>query len=160
MNFNSHKQKLIDSIEIALGKSKGEIIQGFKPILSSAKGLFNSSQYDFWLVQLGTIPIDEIPMTYYGLESAQRSLGRLENYNRNELESAISYICEVLFTYSNEEDMCELQSDYHYYYYIPEKRVFKESTLGMTDLNVQNVNSDDIRIAKVSELTFNPERLY
>ena len=160
MNFNSHKQKLIDSIKITLGKPKGEIIQGFKPILSSAKDLFNSNQYDFWLVQLGTIPIDEIPMTFYGLESAQRSLGRLENYTRNELESAISNICEQLFTYSNEEDMCDFQSDNHYYYYMPGKRVFKESTLGMTNLNVQNVNRDDIRIAKVSELAFNPERFY
>ena len=160
MNFNSHKQKLIDSIKITLSKPKREIIQEFKPILSRAKELFNTNHYDFWLIQLGTIPINEIPMTFYGLESVQRSLKCLETHTRNELESAISYICEELFTYSNEDDICELQSDYHYYYYIPEKKVFKKSTLGMTNLNVQNVNRDDIRIAMVSELTIKPERLF
>jgi hypothetical protein len=159
MNFITHKQRLIDSIKIILVKPKADIIQGIKPILTNAKNLFKSKQYDFWLKQLGTIPIEEIPITHYGLDAAKRSLKNTDNLTRNSLDSTIIYICEKLFSYCSEEDMCAMQSDYHYYYYIPESRVFKVSTLGMSDLNIPNVRMDEIRIAKISELNINREEL-
>jgi hypothetical protein len=131
-----------------------------KPILSKAKNLFHSTLYDFWLGQIGNIPVEEIPMTYFGLNNAKLSLKYFEKYDRNDLEFAISNLCEMIFTYCSDEEICELQSDYHFYYYIPESRVFKESTLGMSNLRILNIERSGIRIAMISELSINQKELY
>ena len=48
--------------------------------------------------------------------------------------------------------MCEMQSDYHYYFHIPTRTLFKESELGNVMPNVEVGNRTEIRIAWVSEV--------
>ncbi|WP_156114048.1 hypothetical protein [Myxosarcina sp. GI1] len=55
--------------------------------------------------------------------------------------------------------MDDIQYSYHYYYYIPQSKVFKESALGNSNLDAENVKASDIRIAKISELNINPCQL-
>jgi hypothetical protein len=56
------------------------------------------------------------------------------------------------FTYSNNDDLCPFQTEYHYYFYLPEQKVFKKSGMGDSDLQHENILIADIRIAKISEL--------
>jgi hypothetical protein len=74
MNFNTHKQQIIDAIEIALTKEKAEIVARFKIILGKCNTLFKTTDYTFWLKQLNSISYDEIPITKHGLENTKRSL--------------------------------------------------------------------------------------
>ena len=84
-----------------------------------------------------------------------RSLKFLSNCDRHSFNSKILDICEQLFTYSDSENLCPFQTEYHYYVHIPSNRVFKESEMGDSDLEHENISSSDIRIAKVSELKIN-----
>lgn len=43
-------------------------------------------------------------------------------------------------------------TEYHYYFYLPEQKVFKESAMGYTTLEYSQVSIADIRIAKISEI--------
>ena len=153
MNFRTHKQQIIDSIEIALTKrNRVDIIERFKIILSKCKSLLKSDRFDFWLYQLGSIPDREIPLTKFGLEEASRLLPSLITLDRNKFGNSILDICENLFTYYNAEELCPFQTEYHYYFYLPKQKIFKESKMGHTNLEEQNVNSSEIRIAKISEI--------
>ena len=152
MNFGTHKQQIIDSIEIAITKDKTNLIERFKLILNRASSLLKSEKFYFWLQQLGTIPSEEIPITKFGLDNARRSLAFLRGADRHSLESSIANICEQLFTYSNEDDLCLLQCEYHHYFYLPEHRVFKESGMGYSDLDMDMVAIADIRLAMISEV--------
>ena len=155
MNFATHKQQIIDSIKIALSKDKKELIERFKIILNKSSSLLKSRRFDFWLQQLGTIPSDEIPITKFGLNNACRSIEFLQNSSRNSLESGVLNICEQLFTYSNGDDLCPFQCEYHYYIYLPEHRLFKESGMGHSDLDRKQISISEMRIAKISELQAN-----
>lgn len=152
MNFNTHKQQVIDLIEIALTKDKEDLIERFKIILNKSSSLLKSSKFDFWLVQLGSIPSNEIPITKLGLYEALHSVSNLQNLDRNSFESGILSICEELFTYSNDEDFCPLQTKYSYYFYLPANKVFKESRMGDCNLEEQKISFSDVRIAKISEI--------
>ena len=151
MKFNSHKVKLIESLQIALSKDKEEIIGDFKQILWNSNNLFKTDKFDFWLKQIGAIKTDEIPMTKYGLSEVRRR-NVTGDIDRTGLINLIENTCEKLFTYSNEDDCCSMQSDYYYYFHIPTNKVFKESELGASDLDAEVSNRNEIRIAKVSEL--------
>ncbi len=152
MNFSSHKNHVADLIEIALTKNKQDLVARFKIILNKCSGLFKSEDFNFWLKQIGSMPCDEIPITKFGLQEASLSLKDLRDLNRHSFKSRVLFICEQLFTYSNQDDLCSLQTAYHYYFYFPEQRIFKESEMGDCDLAVEKFSRDQIRIAKMSEL--------
>lgn len=150
MNFGTHKQQIVDSIEIALTKEKADLIERFKIILNKCSSLLKSKRFYFWLQQLDTIPSDEIPLTKFGLDNARRSVAFL-NGDRHNLESGVASICEQLFTYSSEDDLCPLQCEYHYYFYLTENKIFKESGMGYSDLD-KKVSISEIRIATISQI--------
>jgi len=155
MNFSTHKQQIVDSIEIALTKDKIDLIERFKLVLNQCRSLFKSTKFDFWLRQLGTIPHNEIPLTKFGLENAHRSAKHLPDCDRNSFENRVESICEQLFTYSHRDDLCLLQCEYHYYFYLREHKTFKESGMGYSDLDQERVSSSEIRIARISEIEAN-----
>lgn len=160
MNFSTHKNKLIKSIKNALVNDKVQIIYGFKEILKNANDLLKTNKFDFWIAQIDQIQPEEIPVTRYGLNESMRLWSESQDIDRNSLKNLIEYTCENLFTYCDENDLCPLQSEYHYYFHNTKGIVFKESELGMTDLpNNEKVDPSDIRIAKVSELTIDRAKL-
>jgi hypothetical protein len=152
MNFSTYKKELITSIENALNKSKHEMIRDFRLILGKSNSLFKTTKFDFWLKQIGEIAENEIPMTHYGLNEAKRTLDFALSADRNSLENMVNDICESLFSYCHEDDMCCMQADNHSYYHVPTGVVFKESTLGSSTLEADVSSKNDIRIAMVSEL--------
>ena len=153
MNFNTHKQQISDLIEVALTKTKVDLIERFKIILGRCRSLFNSEKYDFWLQQLGTISVKEIPITKHGLNEVLRSISFLYAQDRHSFNGTVLHICEQLFTYSKADDLCQFKTQYHYYFYLPDRKVFKESEMGDSDLaHREPISLCDIRIAKISEL--------
>ena len=152
MKFNSYKNKLIESISVALKKNKVGVINDFKAILSNATKLLKTNQYDFWLSQLGRYPAEEIPMTKYGFNSACSTFNNMGNIDRNKLASILSSLCLSLFTYSNENESCEMQSDFHFYYDLENGTLFKESELGVVVPADIQIEKGKLRIALKSEL--------
>jgi len=155
MNFSSHQNKLIESIEIALRKDKLGIIGDFKSILSQAKKLYKTDALDFWMTEIGSHSVAELAMTKYGHKVATSSIKHLKHANRNTVASSLSSICESLFTYCNDDDMCILQGDYHYYYSLDENTVYKHSELGIIEGLSNHDKESKCRVALKSELSVN-----
>ncbi len=159
MNFSTHIKNLVKVIEHALELNKSEMIDEFRTILKTANSLLKTDRFDFWLKQIDETNISEIPMTKFGLSEAKSHLPFDRKCSRTNLEGAIDFICESLFTYCNDDDMCSFQGDYHYYVHLPTGKVYKESVLGSCTLDETITSSSDIRIAKVSELDISPQEL-
>ena len=60
-------------------------------------------------------------MTKFGLQEAIYSLAHLHDLDRHSFKSIVLAICEQLFTYSNEDDLCAWQFAYYYYFCLPKK---------------------------------------
>ncbi|BBM00137.1 hypothetical protein [Microbulbifer sp. GL-2] len=159
MNFSSHQNNLISKIESALSKSKVGLVSDFKPILSQAKSLYKTDDFDFWLKTLGETEIDQLPMTNCGHKEAVGASKWLRKENKNRVKGTILYICESLFTYSHEDENCELQGIFHFYYSTSEKCIFKKSEMGILE-GVSEVEPGSYRIAKASELDIQVGELY
>ena len=151
MNFSSHQRKLIEDIDIALRKDSLGLINDFISILSTAATLYKTERFDIWRSELGRHQASEIPITKYGHSNACALLLSVETADKNLVCSKIYSICECLFTYSNKHEICEMQSDFHYYYDTEKSRVFKESELGIIDPDTK-FSIEGYRIALKSEL--------
>ena len=159
MNFSSHQNSLIEKIELALSKSKKAMVNDFKPILNQAKSLYKTNEFDFWLKTIGETESDELPVTNYGYSEALGSCKYLRKEDKNRVKSSILYICEALFTYSHEDENCELAGIYHFYYSVTDCCIFKESEMGMLE-GIESVQPDSFRIAYVSQLDIQESELY
>lgn len=159
MHFNTHQMKLIESIEITLSKSKNEIIGDFIEILQRANDIFKTDDFNFWLIQLEQTTNKEIPMTHYGISEAKRAILSMRSLNRVQLRFTINDICEMLFTYCDEDDMCDMQGNFYYYIDISSGIVFKESQFGTVVPKIAICSKSEIRIAKVSELIIEEGKL-
>lgn len=159
MNFSSHQNSLIEKIELALSKSKKAMINDFKPILNQAKSLYKTTEFDFWLKTIGETESGELPVTNYGHGEALGSCKYLRKEDKNRVKSSILYICEALFTYSHEDESCELAGIYHFYYSLTDCCIFKESEMGMLE-GIGSVQPDSFRIAYVSQLDIQESELY
>ena len=156
MNFSANKAKLLEDAALAIQKNKSALIADFKHLLSTASRSLPEHDFSFWIKQIEETELNEIPMTKYGLLEARRHLEKQQKLDRNELALLLLSLCEQLFTYSNSDDICELQSDYHYYFHMPTNTLYKESELGMQVPCIVIENSTEIRIARVSEI--NPDK--
>jgi len=160
MNFSSHKKKIIDAISEALSQNKVQLIEDFKLILPTARKLLSTSRFDFWLEQITQCSVDEIPTTIYGREQVVNRIDGMRHEDRHSLKHSIADCCEFLFTFCDENDLCDMQSEYHYYVCVPNNMVFKESKLGSCVPEISNEENSSIRIAMVSELEIQHEKLY
>ncbi len=159
MHFSTHQNNLIEQIHIALGKNKSGLIQDFKLILNKGCTLYQTKSFDFWIRTLDEIVCEEIPITIYGYKEALGAAEYLHDLNRNQIQGMICCICESLFTYSNENDLCELFGIFHSYYSLVEKCVFKESEMGCVQ-GIEYMSPHSFRIAKISELSVAVEEFY
>ena len=155
MDFATHLQKLIESVIVALDKDRRGLVGDFREILSRSRSLFRSDEFDFWLHELGTVELTELPMTHYGLGEAKSRAKGLKPRDRGMVRRAILDICEYVFTYSHPDDICPLQSDYHYYVRTPDQAMYKQSELGHVEPTGFRVEPKNTRIAKKSELQRN-----
>ena len=153
LNFSSHLRLLDQSIQQACQKDKINIIADFKLILSTAKQLLKTDEFDFWIDQLHLHSVDEIPTTMYGLDHVQRSFAYSTSdiLNRSGMVGRLKFCCEYLFTYLHPDDCCEMQSEFHYYVDLSSEMVFKESKMGVVEprecLTVKR------RVALISDLS-------
>ena len=159
MHFSTHQNILISAIKRSLLLNKARLITEFKEILTSASKLFKTDQYEFWLNTLECVAVNEIPITKLGHNEAVNIAENLQHQDRNVQARSIYGICENLFTYSNENEMCAFQSDFHFYCLKETGAVFKLSELGELQ-GVESVSPNSYRIAYTSELRFSADELY
>ena len=159
MNFSSHQRELISSVGNALVHDKRELCAGFINILQKAESLYQTKDYEFWIQQIQETPVEELPVTIYGHQKACHTVENFKKENRHRVQAGIVSISEDLFTYSNKDDICPAQSDYHFYYDQKNETVYKESELGFLE-GVEYGAEICRRIARVSELHMNADELY
>ena len=159
MNFSSHQNNLIQKIELALGKSKKAMVNDFRSILNQANSLYKTRDFDFWLKTIGETDSDELPVTNYGHNEALGTCKYLRKEDKNRVKRLILYICEALFTYSHEDENCELFGIYHFYYSLTNCCIFKESEMGILE-GIESVPSGSFRIAYVSQLGIQKTEFY
>jgi len=160
MNFSSHQNKLIESVVTALNKDKYGIICDFKLLLSNARRLYKTESLDFWLSELGKYPANEIAMTKYGHSMVVSHLKWLKEAGRNGVPGVIENMSELLFTYCNDHEMCQMQGDFHYYFSIEDGIIYKESEMGCIEPNIPRPTSGKYRVAFISELNVPENELY
>jgi len=159
MNFSSHQRKLIEKIEQALNKPKEALVSEFSEILKSARSLYKTDEYDFWLGIIETVELDEIPITNHGHVEALNRFKDMYGCGRHSVERSIDYICEKLFTYSHPDDFCEMQSQFHTYFSVSKNTMYKVSELGVTEgIEVNDIGES--RIAYRSEINASAKEFY
>ena len=80
--------------------------------------------------------------------------------DRNQIQLEILGLCEALFTYSNEHGMCEMQSDFHFYYDLKKGNVFKVSEIDVIEPKMEHPEKGEYRIALKSEIKANENEFY
>jgi len=159
MHFATHQKLLTSAIETALKKSKSGIIEDFKGIILTAKFLYKTDQFDFWLKTIEEVAEAEIPMSKFGHKEAVGVSSYLNELDRNRVVGNILHICEYLFTYANEEESCELFGIFHFYSLKETGVIFKLSEMGILE-GVESVLPNSYRIAYTSELAVAESELY
>ena len=152
MNFSSHQNQIISEITEALKEQKPVLVEKFQEVLAKASELYKTRDYEFWLQTLENTELEQLPITKYGYSNAKYSLSHLSKADKNTAQSTISNICECLFTYSSEEEMCIMQSDFHFYFCHETNSIYKQSELGIVE-GIESCGKGKRRIAFVSELS-------
>lgn len=171
MDFSSHAVDIRNRLKRALQcDNKLLIVEELAACTSSARSPLKISaasygphDLDFWLNQMDSTDIADIPMTKFGIEETSRSLEAWTDLSnpRHSLHSTMLDACLYLLTYLHEDDQCPAQMPYHYYYFVPEKLVFKLSDLGFSDLpdGFWPMIWNNVRIARTSDLQIEPLEL-
>ena len=126
------------------------MVESFRALLARLVRELDYPHLLFWEQQLDSIPLEELPITPYGVSEAKRSTCWLR---AEDLAASFCDICEWVFAYSRDDDLCEMQGQYFYYYDRPTGTVFKECDLGACDLVPRISNfREEVRVATVSDL--------
>lgn len=164
MNLSSHIKKQREDLRESLKGNKAEIISKLLVCVQNAHSLLGDQDFQFWQEQMQKIEASEIPMTSYGLGMAKNDLNRAaesQSDTRSVLGHEILGTCEAVIAYSNEDDVCYMQSDFRYFFDEAANSIVKGSELGVcVDLNGADVLSEHYdRIAKISELNIDKNEL-
>lgn len=116
--------------------------------------------YEFWVKQLKEHLASEIPITVYGVKESIRIMELGDGNNRHSAENMILYICEALFTYQNKDELCDHQTEFHYYCINESGLVFKQSKMGIIKPDTVDLNENKYRIALHSELNVPDSEFY
>ena len=152
MDFRRHLQKLIESVRIALEKDRHGLVLDFRELLAVAASLLQTDSFDFWRHQIGSIAIAELPITRFGVFEARRIVESLEPRDRRAVEASLIRICHLVFTYCSEDDLCPMQTEFHYFVDTRTGALVKESEMGRVEPRGMSFDSLGMRIATISDL--------
>ena len=154
MNFNTHLEKTKFAIISALSSDKSILIGEFIIILKNSASLLKIDNFSFWINELQNIDHSEIPMTKHAVVDAQKSWSEYSS-SRTTFGNILLDTCEKLFTYSQEDDLCSTQGQFHYYKDKNTNLVFKQSVFGYieyVDSAMNKITDTQCGIALVSDL--------
>ena len=154
MNFNTHLEKTKFAIISALDSEKSILISEFIIILKNSAYLLKTDKFNFWIDELQNIDHSEIPMTKHAVVDAQKSWSEYSS-SRTTFGNILLDTCEKLFTYSQEDDLCSTQGQFHYYKDKNTNLVFKQSVFGYieyVDSAMNKITDTQCGIALVSDL--------
>ena len=154
MNFNTHLERNKLAVISALSSDKSILIGEFIIILKNSASLLKIDNFSFWIDELQNIDHSEIPMTKHAVVDAQKSWSEYSS-SRTTFGNILLDTCEKLFTYSQENDFCSTQGQFHYYKDKNTNLVFKQSVFGYieyVDSAMNKITDTQCGIALVSDL--------
>jgi hypothetical protein len=154
MNFNTYLERNKLAVINALSSDKSILIGEFIIILKNSASFLKIDNFSFWIDELQNIDHSEIPMTKHAVVDAQKSWSEYSS-SRTTFGNILLDTCEKLFTYSQEDDLCSTQGQFHYYKDKNTNLVFKESVFGCieyVDSAMNKITDTQCGIALVSDL--------
>lgn len=130
------KALMLQRISTSL-KKKSELLEIQLPVL--------------WIEAMNMDDLEEIPTTKYGVNQVRALLQSLEP-TRNNFQRIVPRILELLFTFLVENDLCDRQGQFYYYYDQQSGQVFAESEMGTVRPSTVKIERGNVRPAYVSEL--------
>ena len=138
----------------ALSSEKAILISEFIIILKNSASLLKTDSFSFWIDELQNIDHSEIPITKHAVVDAQKSWNEYDS-SRITFGNILLDTCEKLFTYWQQDDLCDMQGQFYYYKDKNINLVFKESVFGCIEYIDRAINrSTDTQfgIALISDL--------
>lgn len=151
MNFSSHLVNVQKEVLDSLSKRKEELIAGIVSITKGVVDLLGTDHFDFWMKQLAEIGWSELPVTQRAVDQERLKWEKLVP-NRSSLALALGKTLEALFTYWEEDDLCDMQGQYYYLKTIPSSELFCESEFGQIRGFGKPVEFGQTMIASIQDL--------
>ena len=162
MNFSNYVKRIRRNLRSCLVGDKQEILTGLRQCLLEARSLLKTDDLDFWISQFDQQEMSEFATTRFGLEETRWCLREdvetTEN-SRSVLLKELQASSENILTFTSDNDLCSMQSQYHWYYSKSDGFVYKESELGELVLPAGKSITGEVRVAGSAELDANPSLL-
>lgn len=149
MNFSSHLIKFQEETKEALLMDKEGLLLKLKNVIIGVSELIQTNEYDFWLNQLNEMPFQEFPVTKNGIIREKVRLE--EKMNQKSIPRGMIVDLERLFTFWEEDDLCEMQGQFFYYKSKASNQIFSESEFGSTR-GLRALGVSDVSIATITDL--------
>ncbi|WP_367390091.1 hypothetical protein [Lewinella sp. LCG006] len=151
MDFKNRLEDLRKDLLEATYLPKGLMLQRISTSLKKKSELLEIQLPVLWLEAMDTDDFEEIPTTKYGVGLVRSLLKSLEPTRKN-FQRIVPSILELLFTFLVEDDLCNRQGQFHYYYDQQSRQVFAESEMGRVRPSTVNIERGKVRPAYISEL--------
>lgn len=151
MTFRKRLEIIREKLQCSFSLKRRALLVQLEEILEASIELLKVEEFKYWLELLRGIELEEIPITKYGVSNALALVQSLE-LNRESFKRKLPRIAENLITFQVEDDLCERQGQYYYYFDTSTKSVFQESEMGCLRPENITVDRESIRLARKSDL--------
>lgn len=160
MKFSTNVQHIRQNLRAALAGDKAAALAGLRQALTDGAALLKTGDLTFWIDQFDVVETEDFLTTAYAVRNISRVLARAPaDLSRRRLASDLEMAAEHLLTYTTDDDFCEMQSHYHWYYDLDGGFAYKESELGDFHVPDGKKISGDRRVAKRGDMAVEPLKL-
>ncbi|RAV97795.1 hypothetical protein [Pseudochryseolinea flava] len=151
MNLQTHLINIQKEFLNSLSKKKREMVTSVLKNAKTLGTLLNTDSFDFKINQVRRIYWTEIPITRYAHEE---QIKQWENIAPKEKDfvRATELTLERLFTYWEEDDLCDMQGQFYYFIDENNNELFCESEFGNIKDFGKRVGFERIKIATIKDL--------
>lgn len=151
MDFHGHLEHIRGGVLEALTHNKMNLIEMYLKVLTQTASLLDTSAFDFWIRQIEEVDRNEIAVTKQAVMEETKKWKTVV-LDKKSIVSNLLDTSESLFTFWIEDDLCETQGQFYYYYDMKLNKIFAESKLGAIKLIEKSEFSHSFRIATISEI--------
>ncbi|WP_020538882.1 hypothetical protein [Lewinella cohaerens] len=151
MNFNKRLESLKAELLEATYFPKNLMLKCVSNLLEKNVTHLEGEIPVLWIEAMNTSDLQEIPTTKYGVSEVRVLLQSLEP-TRNNIQKIIPRVVELLITFLVEDDLCDRQGQFYYYFDQHSGQVFAESEMGIVRPPIIGIRSSNVRPAYISEL--------
>jgi hypothetical protein len=151
MNLKTHLSDIRDEFLNSLSKNKEQMVQGVLNSVKRLELLLKTETFDFEVNHIKKINWADLPITKYALDQEKKRWENLDLKQKDFIQTT-KITFERLFTYWEEDDLCEMQGQYFYFKDNRSNKVFCESEFGKIRDFGKNISFEQAEIATITHL--------